>query len=44
MVLAGNQRAIRFYRASGWSADGVVKHVQIGGKDVTEARYRRVIR
>lgn len=43
-VLGGNQRAIRFYSAAGWSADGAVKNDQIGGTDVTEARYRRTLR
>ena len=40
-VLAGNERAIRFYEASGWRPDGATKEDTIAGVDVVELRYRR---
>jgi GNAT superfamily N-acetyltransferase len=39
-VLNGNTRAIRFYEANGWSADGTTKHDTIADVAVTETRYR----
>jgi GNAT superfamily N-acetyltransferase len=39
-VLDGNARAIRFYEANGWSADGTTKHDTIADVAVTEIRYR----
>jgi len=39
-VLADNQRARAFYELAGWHADGGTKHDSIGGRDVTEVRYR----
>lgn len=40
-VLAGNARARRFYAGAGWAADGTAKREEIGGRAVTEVRYRR---
>jgi ribosomal protein S18 acetylase RimI-like enzyme len=40
-VLDTNERAIRFYDRGGWTRDGAVKLETIGGRDVTEVRYRR---
>ena len=40
-VLRDNDRAIRFYEAHGWQADGCEKTVEIGGRRVVEVRYRR---
>jgi GNAT superfamily N-acetyltransferase len=39
-VLNGNNRAIRFYEANGWSADGTSKQAIIGEVAVREIRYR----
>ena len=41
-VLAGNQRAERFYRAAGWEADGE-KVEDFQGATVTERRYRKAL-
>ena len=40
-VLEGNARGRGFYEAGGWEADGRVKTVEIGGRDLVEVRYRR---
>ena len=40
-VLDGNQRAITFYEATGWVADGATKHDTLGGTPVTEVRFRQ---
>jgi GNAT superfamily N-acetyltransferase len=40
-VLAGNNRARRFYEACGWEADGALKLEEIGGVQLTEVRYRK---
>jgi GNAT superfamily N-acetyltransferase len=40
-VLAGNDRAERFYRADGWVADGQRREVDIWGAHVSEIGYRR---
>ena len=40
-VLAGNERAERFYRAAGWEHDGGSKVDQFQGAEVTELRYRK---
>lgn len=40
-VLDRNVRAIRFYAAGGWRADGAVKNDLIGETPVTELRYLR---
>jgi GNAT superfamily N-acetyltransferase len=40
-VLDSNDRAIRFYEAGGWVADGAVKQRELGGLPVTEVRFRR---
>jgi hypothetical protein len=50
-VLAGNERARRFYEAAGWTLDGAQKTEHIGGAGaaagagttVTEVRYRRTL-
>jgi ribosomal protein S18 acetylase RimI-like enzyme len=41
-VLAGNERAERFYRAAGWEHDGE-KEDDFQGARVTELRYRKQI-
>jgi len=40
-VLAGNERAERFYRADGWLPDGMRRTVAVWGVLVNESRYRR---
>lgn len=40
-VLEGNDRARRFYEASGWRPDGAEKDDTIGDQPVIEVRYRR---
>ncbi|MEZ4734027.1 MAG: GNAT family N-acetyltransferase [Caldilineaceae bacterium] len=41
-VLDGNQRAIRFYEAAGFAADGQTQEeILPGGVTVRELRYRR---
>lgn len=40
-LLAGNQRAERFYRKDGWRPDGSQRTEQIWGIAVDEIRYRR---
>lgn len=43
-VLAGNERAERFYRSDGWRADGGRRTDQLrGGITVDELRYRRAL-
>ena len=42
-VLAGNERAIRFYRSLGFEFDGTVRHEVLGGIEVVERRYVRVL-
>jgi GNAT superfamily N-acetyltransferase len=41
-VLAGNERAERFYRAAGWVHDGE-KEDTFQGADVVERRYRKTL-
>jgi len=40
-VLSSNERARRFYETNGWLLDGSDKDHTIGGRHVTELRYRR---
>src|SRR5215218_1600352 len=40
-VLAGNERAERFYRADGWIHDGAGREEEIWGVSAEEVRYRR---
>jgi ribosomal protein S18 acetylase RimI-like enzyme len=40
-VIAGNERAERFYRAAGWSREDLFKTEDFGGTPVREVRYRR---
>ncbi|WP_265522154.1 GNAT family N-acetyltransferase [Oerskovia flava] len=40
-VLADNERAKHFYRRHGFQPDGVERREDIGGKDLTEVRFRR---
>jgi ribosomal protein S18 acetylase RimI-like enzyme len=40
-VLAGNDRAERFYRADGWLPDGLRRTVEVWGVLADESRYRR---
>ncbi len=42
-VLAGNERAERFYRADGWREDGGRRRGEHWGVMVDERRYRRVL-
>jgi len=42
-VLAGNNRAERFYRADGWVADGESRDEEVWGVMASEVRYRRVL-
>jgi GNAT superfamily N-acetyltransferase len=42
-VLENNPRARRFYEIAGWSTDGGRKIETIGGAEIAEARYRRVL-
>jgi ribosomal protein S18 acetylase RimI-like enzyme len=39
-VLEDNARARAFYEAAGWQTDRGVKRDELGGRDVTEVRYR----
>lgn len=39
-VLADNRRARAFYEMAGWHADGGTKHEPIGGREISEVRYR----
>ena len=40
-VLAGNDRAQRFYRGDGWEPDGEHRSVEVWGVAVAELRFRR---
>ena len=40
-VLAGNDRAQRFYHADGWAPDGTRREQEIWGVTADEVRYRR---
>jgi len=42
-VLAGNDRADRFYRADGWLPDGQQRKEDCWGMQVNEIRYRRLL-
>lgn len=42
-VLEGNLRAMRFYEADGWSADGLEREAVVWGVAVTELRYSRTL-
>jgi len=42
-VMAGNERAERFYRADGWMPDGGRKREEHWGVVVNELRYRRAL-
>ncbi len=42
-VLAGNERAERFYRIDGWAPDGCRRVDQVWGISVDEIRYRRTL-
>lgn len=42
-VFEANARARRFYEAMGWRRDEGVKMAQIGGLEIPEARYRKVL-
>ncbi len=39
-VLQGNAGAQAFYRAVGWSEDGLSRREVIGGAELTKVRYR----
>ncbi len=43
-VLAGNERAIRFYLADGWRPDELERTQEVWGVRVRELRYRRSLR
>ncbi|ROS73562.1 GNAT family N-acetyltransferase [Cellulomonas sp. PhB143] len=40
-AIADNERAQHFYRRHGFAADGVEKREEIGGRDLTQRRFRR---
>jgi ribosomal protein S18 acetylase RimI-like enzyme len=40
-VIPGNERALRVYRADGWTADGIGREDEVWGITVEEVRYRR---
>jgi len=40
-VVAGNDRARRFYQARGWAPDGTCRREEIGGRPVDECRYTK---
>ena len=40
-VLAGNERAERFYRIDGWSSDRIHRQAEVWGIGVEELRYSR---
>jgi GNAT superfamily N-acetyltransferase len=40
-VLAGNERAERFYRQDGWTRDGTRRRAEVWGIEVDEVRYER---
>jgi GNAT superfamily N-acetyltransferase len=40
-VLEGNAQGRRFYESAGWHCDGAVQTVHVGGRDLTEVRYRK---
>lgn len=40
-VLAGNERAERFYRSDGWAPDGSRRPAMVAGFSVEDIRYRR---
>ncbi|MGH8317138.1 MAG: GNAT family N-acetyltransferase [Steroidobacteraceae bacterium] len=42
-VVAGNARAEQFYRADGWSPDGLHRARQVGGVTVDTLRYNRLL-
>lgn len=42
-VVAGNDRARRFYQREGWQPDGGRKEEEFGGQVVVEHRYRRPV-
>lgn len=42
-VLAGNDRARRFYAAAGWSPDGVNRMQLRPGFELNEVRYQRFL-
>jgi GNAT superfamily N-acetyltransferase len=42
-VLAGNERAQRFYRRDGWNGDGSGRRDEVHGITVDELRYRRAL-
>jgi GNAT superfamily N-acetyltransferase len=41
-VLSGNVSALRFYESTGWAPDGSTKQEALGGRSVSEVRYRRL--
>jgi GNAT superfamily N-acetyltransferase len=42
-VLAGNDRARRFYERGGWAPDGTTRREAIGGEPVDQVRYGRTL-
>lgn len=40
-MLAGNERAERFYRIDGWTPDGTRRPAKVAGFSVEDIRYRR---
>lgn len=42
-VLRENQRAIRFYEKMGYRPDGTQKEIHLGGKSLSEIRFRKSV-
>lgn len=42
-VLDGNHAAMGFYESTGWIQDGSIKTAEIGGRPVSELRFRRAV-
>ena len=42
-VMIGNSRAERFYRADGWTPDGMRRTESVWGMSINEIRYRRTL-
>jgi RimJ/RimL family protein N-acetyltransferase len=42
-VVAGNERARRFYERNGWSLEGLQTELHFGGHPIEVAKYRRLL-
>jgi hypothetical protein len=43
-MLAGNERAERFYEADGWLPDGSNRLIEVHGLKINEVRWRRALK